>query len=91
MQGLALNQGPDQSEDGKGRRKLIILLWRKCETQTQNGTMNRFLYLEIVSFKIEEFFAVNDGDHYGGLGSDPVDIYIQQCQHLKEHTGIRLP
>ena len=69
----------------------MILLWRKCDTQTQNGTMNRFLYLEIVSFKIEEFFAVNDGDHYGGLGSDPVDIYIQQCQHLKEHTGIRLP
>ena len=53
--------------------------------------MKRFLYLEIVSFKIEDFFAVSDGDHSGELGSDPVDFYIQQCQHLKEHTGIRLP
>ena len=75
----------------KGEGNWFFFLWRKCDTQTQNGTMNRFLYLEIVSFKIEEFFAVSDGDHYVGLGSDPVDIYIQQCQHLKEHTGIRLP
>ena len=65
----------------------MIFLWRKCDLQTQNGIMKRFLYLEIVSFKIEEFFAVSDGE----LGSDPVDFYIQQCQHLKEHTGIRLP
>ena len=69
----------------------MIFLWRKCDTQTQNEIMKRFLYLEIVSFKIEEFFAFSDGDHSGELGSDPVDFYIQQCQHLKEHTGIRLP
>ena len=53
--------------------------------------MKRFLYLEIVSFKIEECFAVSEGDHSGELGSDRVDFFIQQCQHLKEHTGIRLP
>ena len=69
----------------------MIFLWRKCDTQTQNEIMKRFLYLEIVSFKIEDFFAFSDGDHSGELGSDPVDFYIQQCQHLKEHTGIRFP
>ena len=51
----------------------MIFLWRKCDTQTQNEIMKRFLYLEIVSFKIEDFFAVSDGDHSGKLGSDPVD------------------
>ena len=48
--------------------------------------MNRFLYLEIVSFKIEEFFAVSDGDHYGGLRSDPVDIYIYSAMPAFEGT-----
>ena len=58
---------------------------------TNNNGLMMDLLLKFLQKKIEEIFAVSDGDHSGELGSDPVDFYIQQCQHLKEHTGIRLP